>query len=123
MDRDVPNRAKFWIPQNLGYQFLAEAKRLWELESRKSAKTLTTIQAAVLLSIVAITTAMDKVGTSYLMQAIVMAMDQDMFSPTTGTDNEKLRRARAFTAWGLFCWQAYVNAVHYLHRSILNTLA
>lgn len=109
MSREIPDRTKFWVPQTLGYQFLAEAKRLWEVESRKDSANLTTIQAAIVLSIVATTTAMDKVGTSYLLQAITMAMSLDMFRATMGTENEKVRRARAFTAWGLFCWQAYVN--------------
>ncbi|XXH04590.1 DNA helicase rad5 [Hypoxylon texense] len=107
MSREIPDRTKFWVPQTLGYQFLAEAKRLWELESRKDSASLTTIQAAIVLSIVATTTAMDKVGTSYLLQAITMAVSLDMFSASMGTENEKLRRARAFTAWGLFCWQAW----------------
>ncbi|KAI0180537.1 hypothetical protein GGR52DRAFT_531750 [Hypoxylon sp. FL1284] len=107
MSREIPDRTKFWVPQTLGYQFLAEAKRLWEVESRKDTPSLTTIQAAIVLSIVATTTAMDKVGTSYLLQAIAMAASLDMFSATMGTDNEKMRRARAFTAWGLFCWQAW----------------
>lgn len=107
MSREIPDRTKFWVPQTLGYQFLAEAKRLWEVESRKDSANLTTIQAAIVLSIVATTTAMDKVGTSYLLQAITMAMSLDMFRATMGTENEKVRRARAFTAWGLFCWQAW----------------
>ncbi|OTA95752.1 hypothetical protein M434DRAFT_393609 [Hypoxylon sp. CO27-5] len=107
MCRELPDRNKFWVPQNIGYQFSAEAKRLWEIESRKSVTSLTTIQGAIVLSIVAITTAMDKVGTSYLLQAFAMATNMNMFSPTCGTNNEKMRRARAFTAWGLFCWGAW----------------
>lgn len=107
MSREIPDRTKFWVPQTLGYQFLAEAKRLWELESRKDSAKLTTIQAAIVLSIVATTTAMDKVGTSYLLQAMAMATSLGMFTATMGTESEKVRRARAFTAWGLFCWQAW----------------
>ncbi|KAI1758691.1 hypothetical protein GGR53DRAFT_215836 [Hypoxylon sp. FL1150] len=107
MSREIPDRTKFWVPQTLGYQFLAEAKRLWEVESQKDSAKLTTIQAAIVLSIVATTTAMDKVGTSYLLQAMATATSIGLFTATTGTENEKVRRARAFTAWGLFCWQAW----------------
>ncbi|KAI1378381.1 hypothetical protein F4677DRAFT_466122 [Hypoxylon crocopeplum] len=107
MSREIPDRNKFWVPQALGYQFLAEAKRLWELESRRGVGSLTMIQGAIVLSISATTTAMDKVGTAYLLQAMAMATNMDIFSATTGTDNEKMRRARAFTAWGLFTWQAW----------------
>ncbi|KAI1410532.1 hypothetical protein F5Y13DRAFT_201990 [Hypoxylon sp. FL1857] len=107
MSRELPDRSKFWVPQTLGYQFSAEAKMLWEIESQKTTSSLTTIQSAIVLSIVSITAAMDKVGTSYLLQAFAMATNMDIFSPTCGTDNEKMRRARAFTAWGLFCWGAW----------------
>ncbi|KAI2631054.1 hypothetical protein GGR54DRAFT_628061 [Hypoxylon sp. NC1633] len=107
MCREIPDRDKFWIPQSLSYQFLAEAKRLWEVESRTGVNRLTAIQAAVLLSIVSLTTARDKQGKSYLLQAIAMATNLDLFSATAGTEDEKIRRARAFTAWGLYCWQAW----------------
>ncbi|KAI1102600.1 hypothetical protein F4804DRAFT_334096 [Jackrogersella minutella] len=107
MSRELPDRNKFWVPYTLGYQFLAEARRLWEIESTIRPGSLTTIQAAVVLSIVATTTAMDKVGTSYLLQAMAMATNLDLFSVTAGTQNEETRRARSVTAWGLFCWQAW----------------
>ncbi|KAI1777970.1 hypothetical protein F4818DRAFT_447889 [Hypoxylon cercidicola] len=94
MSREIPDRTKFWVPQTLGYQFLAEAKRLWEVESRKDSAHLTTIQAAIVLSIVANTTAMDKVGTSYLLQAIAMATSLNLFSATMGTENEKMSSSR-----------------------------
>lgn len=106
MSREIPDRNKFWVPQTLGYQFLAEAKRLWEIESGVVPAKLTTIQASVVLSIVATTTAMDKVGTSYLLQAMAMATNLHLFTDTCGTRDGENRKARAFTAWGLFCWQA-----------------
>ncbi|KAI0902092.1 hypothetical protein F4806DRAFT_490565 [Annulohypoxylon nitens] len=107
MSRELPDRNKFWVPQTLGYQFLAEAKRLWEIESGVVPAKLTTIQASIVLSIVATTTAMDKVGTSYLLQAMAMATNLHLFTDTCGTRDGENRRARAFTAWGLFCWQAW----------------
>ncbi|KAI8966706.1 hypothetical protein F5Y11DRAFT_307617 [Daldinia sp. FL1419] len=107
MCREVPDRTKFWVPQTLGYQFLAEAKRLWELESQRGTRSLPTIQAAIILGIVALTTAMDKVGTSYLLQAMAMAEEMDLFSAHAGTENESARKVRALTAWGVYTWQAW----------------
>jgi hypothetical protein len=63
----IPNRQKFWEPHNLGYQFTAEAKRLWELESPGKAR-LTTIHAACLLNMVMDLNGMDKVGKLYYLQ-------------------------------------------------------
>ncbi|KAI1465251.1 uncharacterized protein F4812DRAFT_440233 [Daldinia caldariorum] len=107
MCREIPDRNKFWVPQTLGYRFMAEAKRLWEVESRRNTGSLPTIQAAILLGIVSTTTAMDKVGTSYLLQAMAMAEEMDLFSARVGTDDQSLRRVRAFTAWGIYTWQAW----------------
>ncbi|OTB00138.1 hypothetical protein M426DRAFT_324544 [Hypoxylon sp. CI-4A] len=107
MYRDFPDRNRYWLPRTLGYQFSAEAKRLWEIECRKKVVKLTTVQAAVVLNIVSILTAMDKVGTSYMLQAAAMATSMDLFSANTGTRDKRARKARAFTAWGLFCWQAW----------------
>jgi hypothetical protein len=65
------NRAKFWNPQTLGYQFLAEARRLWEFETGNV--HLTTIQAAMVISIVHGANGSDKIGDSYLKQAVSAA--------------------------------------------------
>ncbi|KAK4662408.1 hypothetical protein QC763_0087930 [Podospora pseudopauciseta] len=55
--------ASYWSPHNLAYQFMAEAKRLWELES--DTPRLTTIQAAMLMNVNTNMNAMDEIGFNY----------------------------------------------------------
>ncbi|KAK4651101.1 hypothetical protein QC762_0089200 [Podospora pseudocomata] len=55
--------ASYWSPHNLAYQFLAEAKRLWELES--DTPRLTTIQAAMLMNVNTNMNTMDEIGFNY----------------------------------------------------------
>jgi hypothetical protein len=98
------NRAKFWNPQTLGYQFLAEARRLWEFETGNV--HLTTIQAAMVISIVHGANGSDKIGDSYLKQAVSAAHSIQLFSlPTQAIDHVEYN-ARAITAWALFGLQA-----------------
>jgi hypothetical protein len=46
----------------------------------------------------------DRVGLSYLIQAIGMAHQMQLFTES-GTMGKEMRSARALTAWGLFSWQ------------------
>ncbi|PHH65848.1 hypothetical protein CDD81_1217 [Ophiocordyceps australis] len=101
----LPRRSEFWNPQSLGYQFLAEAKRLWELE-RGEAYKITTIQAGAVLSICCNMNGADKVGNYYLYQSIAMAEDLGLFSQRFESQSPKLRAVYATTAWSLFSWQA-----------------
>ncbi|KAJ4012345.1 hypothetical protein NW752_008019, partial [Fusarium irregulare] len=93
----IPDRAKFWSPQNLAYQFLAEARRLWEMQEGQS--SLTAIQAAIVLNIIYDCDTMDKFGRSYLLQAVAMAHDLKLFqSSSDKAMSKKMQRARTFTA-------------------------
>lgn len=91
----------------MGYKFLAEAKRLWELEDGRN--RLTTVQAAMLLHVVYCFNGMDKVGISYLVQATAMAHDMQLFEEQGMKRRTEI--ARGFTAWSLYRWQAYANPV------------
>lgn len=102
--RAFPNRAEHWNPHTLGYQFLVEAKRLLELELGES--KLTSIQAALVMNIVYNVNALDKIGSTYLVQAISMANKLQLFSETIELKDRKMQMAMAFTAWGLYVWQA-----------------
>ncbi|KAJ4213866.1 hypothetical protein NW760_014979 [Fusarium oxysporum] len=107
----ILDRAKFWSPQNLAYQFLAEARRLWEIQDGKS--SLTAIQAAIVLNIIYDCDTMDKIGRSYLLQAVAMAHDLKLFqSSSDKAMSKKTQRARAFTAWCLYAWDA-MHSFHY----------
>lgn len=98
------NRAEFWNPTNLGYRFLAEARRLWELEAGKS--SVTTVQAGLIISITCNIDGIDKIGWSYLHQAVDMARNMQLFKSSVALKDLKARAVRSITAWSLFSWQA-----------------
>ncbi|KAF5973738.1 hypothetical protein FBULB1_8122 [Fusarium bulbicola] len=113
----MSHRSQFWNPRTLGYQFLAEARRLWEMEIGNA--RLTTIQAAIVLSIVHDANGSDEVGRSYLTQAVAAAHAIHLFStPTTNSDDAE-HNARAFTAWALFGLQA-VHSFHVFKAPLLS---
>ncbi|KAJ4257973.1 hypothetical protein NW762_008110 [Fusarium torreyae] len=100
----LPERAQFWNPHNLTYRFLAEAKRLWELQCGQS--SLTAIQAAIILNTISDSDTMDKIGKSYMLQAVAMAHDTNLFKVDSRINSRKMQRARTFTAWCLYTWDA-----------------
>ncbi|EXL39260.1 hypothetical protein FOCG_18127 [Fusarium oxysporum f. sp. radicis-lycopersici 26381] len=113
----VDHRSRFWNPRTLGYQFLAEARRLWELEIGRA--RLTTIQAAVVLSIVCDANGSDEVGRAYLTQAVAAAYGMQLFSAHVKTNDDREYNARAVTAWGLFGLQA-VHSFHVFKAPLLH---
>ncbi|KAI4615382.1 uncharacterized protein J4E87_009275 [Alternaria ethzedia] len=94
------NQTKFWNPDSLPYRFLAEAKRLWELEEEQP--KLTTIQAGCLINATMNDFGHDRVGFSYMFKALSMAHRMSLFTPRS-YDN-KLEHAKSFTAWALSAW-------------------
>lgn len=82
----MANRAEFWNPQTLGYRCLGEARRLWELEAARP--KLTTIQAAIVLSIVYSANSGNEIGKQYLTQAVAAAHKMNLFSHPTQLDDE-----------------------------------
>lgn len=90
-------------PQCLGYKFLAEARRLWELEASK-APNITTLQAGIVLGILYNCNALDKLGVTYFVHAISLAHQLGIFSKMMSSDPD-VRIVSEYTAWGLFGWQ------------------
>ncbi|KAF5260972.1 hypothetical protein FOXYS1_8349 [Fusarium oxysporum] len=113
----MSHRSQFWNPRTLGYQFLAEARRLWELEIGNA--RLTTIQAAIVLSLVHDANGSDEVGRSYLTQAVAAAHAMHLFSTPTKNSDDLEYYARAFTAWALFGLQA-VHSFHVFKAPLLS---
>ncbi|KAL7940243.1 hypothetical protein V8C42DRAFT_356369 [Trichoderma barbatum] len=99
----IPNRHQFWNTQSLRYRFLAEAKRLWDLQSNIA--DLVSVQTATLLSLIYSHNGMDKIGYPYLMHALQIAQQLDLFGNHANKTDEKMDHARVFTAWALFNWQ------------------
>ncbi|KAF6518003.1 hypothetical protein HZS61_002081 [Fusarium oxysporum f. sp. conglutinans] len=52
---------------------------------------------------------MDQVGSLYLSRALEMSKSMDLFGPTTHPGDPDLDKARVFTAWALYSWQALFN--------------
>ncbi|RSL48676.1 hypothetical protein CEP51_015601 [Fusarium floridanum] len=110
---ELPDRSSFWKPHTLGYQFLAEAKRLWELE-RNSRKRITTRQAGAIICVTCNIDGIDKIGTSYLAQSIAMGVEMGLFSQTFASRSLRQRTVYAMTAWSVFAWQAMQQFHFYL---------
>jgi hypothetical protein len=99
------NRAQWWRPNTLGYTFMAEAKRLYELEADEG--RITTIQAASTLSQRLMMDGLDKVGMVYEIQITAMVEKVQLNSAPPPTTNGRLYLNLLTTAWGLFNWRTY----------------
>ncbi|KAF2655837.1 hypothetical protein K491DRAFT_778387 [Lophiostoma macrostomum CBS 122681] len=51
---------------------------------------------------------LDQVGHVYMVQAVKMAHNLDLFALSEGNERTEMDRARQYTAWCLFSWQAMV---------------
>lgn len=103
----MKDRSQFWKPQTPTYRFLAEAKRLWELETSRGPR-LTTIQSGALLNIIYNMQSMDKLGMTYTLQAVAMAHSLKLFDELNPALSERTRTSYSFTAWSLYNWTRYV---------------
>lgn len=97
-----PRRVEFWTPRSLPYSFLAEAKRMWDLEIMGKPK-LTMVHAAMVLSLRYGSDGADVIGVGLINKAIEMADQLEMFTRPEKGDT-KMSRARLFTAWSLWSW-------------------
>ncbi|KAI2777167.1 hypothetical protein F4815DRAFT_495498 [Daldinia loculata] len=99
----MKNRAEYWIPDNLGYRFIAEARRLFELEQAQP--TITTAQAAAIINLTCNLNGIDEISWAYTYKSIEIARNLSIFSP--GPDESKeWQVAAGTTAWCLFNSQA-----------------
>ena len=85
---------------------MAEARRLWDLESLPGKSKITTIQAALILSYHTTNNGLDELGTIYAKRACEMSEDLELFGPDKHGRGTKMKKAHVFTAWALFSWQA-----------------
>ncbi|KAH6663569.1 hypothetical protein F5X68DRAFT_218053 [Plectosphaerella plurivora] len=104
----LAHRAEYWNPHTLGYQFLAEAKRLWEIDI-SSGPTITTLQAALVMQLLLNISGMDKVGRMYGRQITGIARELGLFGYLTHIEDPRLLQAHQFMAWSLFCLQGIVD--------------
>ncbi|KAI1842379.1 hypothetical protein JX266_011420 [Neoarthrinium moseri] len=100
------NRAEYWNPNTLQYRFLAEAKRLWEVEC--SEPRITTIQTGMLLNVFYNLCGLDEIGQAYRIHAISLAHELRLFDGRILGQSSRIRHGRLFTAWSLYSWEALV---------------
>ncbi|OAQ65033.1 C6 transcription factor [Pochonia chlamydosporia 170] len=116
----IQNRANFWDPDNLYYKFFAETKRLWELADKDGAVELTTIQAAILIDLSYRVNGLDKIGSTYLRQAVAMAEVMQLLNTFPNDMDMEERNARDFTAWCLFSYQV-CQTYYFFQKPLTNT--
>ncbi|KAF5538341.1 nitrate assimilation regulatory nirA [Fusarium mexicanum] len=102
---DVNEPAEYWNPNSLAYKFLEEARRLWIVEVTHN-RSLTTLQAALVLNTIVNMFDMDFLSSAFLVRSIEIAHELGLFEPTTYIMNKKLRNSYDLTAWSLFHWQS-----------------
>jgi hypothetical protein len=111
---NLPDRAKYWIPDNLTYKFTAEAKRLWDIESASGRRRITTVQASQILSVIMDFDGINALGRLYTNQGLTMAHDLGLFKVSPEGFNEEMRKAYTWTAWSLYAWHSMIN--YYFHE-------
>ncbi|KAK4233409.1 hypothetical protein C8A03DRAFT_38881 [Achaetomium macrosporum] len=102
------HRVEFWTPRSLPYAFLAEAKRLWDIEIAGEPKR-TTIQAAMCLTMRYGTDGADKISVPFLVKAVELADKMEFFARRE-TEDSKMSIARAFTALVVFSYHGHVTS-------------
>lgn len=87
------------------YRFLAEAKRIWELEA--SRPRITTIQAGIIFNVIYNLCGLDEIGQAYRVHAISLANKIRLFDGTVDHDgnNDRSWKGKAYAAWALYNWE------------------
>ncbi|KAI0142576.1 hypothetical protein F4776DRAFT_612622 [Hypoxylon sp. NC0597] len=98
----MKNRAEYWLPDNIGYRFLAEARRLFDLDQTNP--TITTVQAAAIIHMTCIHNGIDEISWFYLYKSLEMAHNLSLFSPSLN-EGKEWQVVAGTTAWCLFNWQ------------------
>ncbi|KAI9705941.1 MAG: hypothetical protein M1836_005347 [Candelina mexicana] len=100
------NRAEYWNPNTLLYRFVAEAKRIWELQANEA--RITTIQAGILFNVFYNLCGLDEIGQVYRIHAVALAHKLRLFDRTIEGQSDRMCKGRAFTAWTLYNWETLV---------------
>ncbi|KAF5665624.1 nitrate assimilation regulatory nirA [Fusarium denticulatum] len=115
----VNKPAAYWNPNSIGYKFLEEARRLWIVAVTHN-RSLTTLQAALVLNTIVNMFDMDHLSSAFLVHSIEIAHELELFEPTTYIMNKKLRNSHDLTAWSLFHWQCTLS-YQYMTQPLLKT--
>lgn len=106
----VAYRNEHWNPQTLGYMFLAEARRLLELETGRP--KITTIQAMLVMNITMNDHGVEGAAYQYLTKAVALAYMMGFFNSASELEaDQDVKIVLEVTAWALFAWQGWSSYV------------
>ncbi|PNP75248.1 hypothetical protein FNYG_11391 [Fusarium nygamai] len=109
----IAHRNEHWNPHTLGYTFLAEARRLLELETFRP--KITTVQALLVMNITMNDHGVDGASHQYLLNAVSQARIMGLFnSPSEHIEqnaDQDVKVVREVTAWALFAWQGIMSSM------------
>ncbi|KAF5599035.1 n-terminal fungal transcription regulatory domain-containing protein [Fusarium pseudoanthophilum] len=103
----LPDRAEYWNPKTLTYRFMAEAKRLWELEALEP--RITTVHAGIIFNVFHNLSGLDEIGQVYRISSVSMANQLNLFDTPIPGSSERTRKGNVFTAWAVYSWDALVS--------------
>ncbi|VZI05496.1 unnamed protein product [Fusarium fujikuroi] len=106
------NRVEYWNPSTLAYRFIAEAKRLWELEA--SIPHITTIQAGILFSVFHNLCGLDEVGKPYRVHAVALANQLHIFDTIDIDQSKRVQRGTQNLAWAMYNWETSLSAFSFM---------
>ncbi|KAF4960207.1 hypothetical protein FGADI_1227 [Fusarium gaditjirri] len=106
------NRVDYWNPNTLAYRFIAEAKRLWELEA--SIPRMTTIQAGILFSVFHNLCGLDAVGKPYRVHAVALANQLRIFDTIDMDQSKRIQRGSQNLAWAMYNWETSLSAFSFM---------
>ncbi|KAJ6213211.1 hypothetical protein PSV09DRAFT_2369802 [Bipolaris maydis] len=109
------------IAKSLTYKFLAEARRIWDVELTGKPQ-ITTIQAALVLSMTYAFNSLDELSTFFLEQAVTMGHHMHLFDASNPEEDPKMAEARLFTAWKVFSWQTMFDYSYFRELHIKDPL-
>jgi hypothetical protein len=72
-------------------------------------KSLPTVQAALIINMLYNMQLQDKIGRTYIKQALTMARELELFTASESTKSRYGRDSRLFTRWCLYFWARQVH--------------
>ncbi|KAF5636194.1 nitrogen assimilation transcription factor nit-4 [Fusarium sp. NRRL 52700] len=86
------NRVEYWNPNTLAYRFIAEAKRLWELEASIPYE----------------------VGKPYRVHAVALANQLRIFDTIDIDQSKRIQRGTQNLAWAMYNWETSLSAFSFM---------
>ncbi|KAK0653055.1 nitrate assimilation regulatory protein nirA [Cercophora newfieldiana] len=105
------DRVEHWNPRSLGYKFLAEAKRLFEMEINDKS-SITLLQASNIINVLLNMDSMDKLGMTYTVHSVALAYNLGLYETPSRPRSKLRQRVYDYTAWN-FYWYISLQCLFY----------